>query len=327
MPDIYEQAQEFKARLLRGDRVAASELLRAYRLTVQRIEARIKELTRQIEKFQGEISSSWLYERGRLAQLKFDIQIEINRFARVASLRVAAAQRAGYAQGQADALSLVGEASGEPVAIRLGTLDAGAVVAQAGFASDGSHLAQLFNKQGATIARAVADELVSGVATGAPVRVIASRVREHLGGELARALTISRTEILRSYRAASLDAYTRSQVVTGYRWLAAKDLRTCVICLALDGRVFSLTQAMPAHINCRCTFTPIIGGEDALGHETAAEWFAKQSEGAQKKMLGGAYEAYRAGKITLEDFVGFKQSERWGVTVYRRALKDILAER
>jgi SPP1 gp7 family putative phage head morphogenesis protein len=169
----------------------------------------------------------------------------------------------------------------------------------------------------------VSDELVSGVATGETVRVIASRVRLRLGGELTRSLTISRTEVLRAYRAAALDSYRASGVVTGYRWLATKDIRTCLVCLALDGQVFPLTRPVPAHINCRCSVTPVLDGQEPPT-ESAAEWFAKLSEGAQRDMLKGGYEAYRAGKIALLDFVGFKTSAAWGTTPYQRPLKEIL---
>jgi SPP1 gp7 family putative phage head morphogenesis protein len=325
MPDVYEQAQEFKARLLRGERAALGELLRAYRLTVERAEARIKDLTDQIEKFQGEeISSSWLYERGRLSQLKFEIQIEINRFSQVASLRVAREQRAAISQASEDAQALIAASNGDAVSVQLGTLNANAVVAMAGHASDGSSLRQLFAARGGVVAQGVADELVSGVATGASLRVIASRVRDVLGSDLARALTIGRTEILRSYRAASLETYRRAGF-TQYRWLAAKDLRTCLICLALDGSIWSINQPFPAHVNCRCTFVPVINGQ-AMTYETAAEWFAAQSEGAKREMLGGAYGAYAQGRITLKDFVGFKQSARWGLTAYRRPLAEILTD-
>jgi SPP1 gp7 family putative phage head morphogenesis protein len=324
MPDAYTLANEFKTRLLQRERSAASELLRAYALATRRMQERIDFLTSQIDvqRRQGiDVPSSWLFERGRLENLKLQIQLEINRFAQVASLRVAACQHAAIQQGATDAQALVGEASGDAVAIQFGALNTGAVQAMAGLASDGSPLRALFAANAPRVAQAVSDELVAGVATGASVRVIAGRVRDVLGGELARALTISRTEVLRSYRSAGLHSL-RAHGITQFRWLAARDLRTCLICLALDGQIFSSSEPMPAHINCRCTYTIVL--PDQAPRETAAEWFAKQSEGAQKQMLGSAFEQYKQGKIQLSDFVGYKQSDRWGVTAYQRPLKEIL---
>src|SRR2546421_431972 len=131
---IYTQAQEFKARLLTRERAAAVELLRAYRLAVARIEQRIAELTKQIEaaRESGTISSSWLFERGRLENLKLQIQVVINRFAQVASLRVAQEQSIAIQQGAQDAQALVGTVTGDAVSVSFGSLNVGAVHAMAG---------------------------------------------------------------------------------------------------------------------------------------------------------------------------------------------------
>ncbi len=184
MTDLYRIAQGFKARLLRGERGAAGELLRAYRLAVARIEARLAGLQSEIEaaKFQGEISASWLYERDRLAALKRDILVEVGRFSRVAELRVAAEQIAARELGRESSLVLLGEATGQPARVLLGALNEGAVAWQAGFASDGTPLRALFAEHGSEVAQGVAQELVAGVAEGAGARVIAARVRRVLGG-------------------------------------------------------------------------------------------------------------------------------------------------
>ncbi len=329
MPDIYQTAQEFKERLLKGERAAAGELLRAYGLAVQRIEARVSRLTSEIEaaKFQGEIiSSGWLFERDRLTNLKREIEVEIGRFARVAELRVTQEQRAARTLGNESARVLVGEATGDAVSVRLGTLNQAAVVEQAGFASDGSPLRELFAERGPQVSRAVADELVAGVAEGQGARVIARRIRAHTGGELARALTISRTETLRAYREATRANYlAHSDVLRGWVWTATLTSRTCALCWAMHGRVFPLTARLNSHANCRCVMSPLT--KDAEPPPSGVESFAKQEPGFQKSVLGPAkFAAFKQGKLTLADVVGVRRSERWGASRFEKPLSAILSQ-
>lgn len=328
MADIYETAEGFKARLLARERAASGELLRAYRLAVARIEARVRDLTARIDEArrQGEIiSSGWLYERNRLTLLKLEIETEIQKFSHVASLRVASEQRAAVEAGEVDAAALVGEVTGAPAAVRLGTLNRGAVAAIAGFAADGSPLRALFAARGAQLAQRVADELVAGVAEGQPARVIASRVREAFGGDLARALTIARTETIRAYREAARETYiAHSDVLSGWYWQAALDARTCAMCIAMHGRVFSVTERLQSHPNCRCQPLPIVHG--APLPESGPEWFARQEPGVQRSVLGaGKFEAYRKGELLLTDLVGVRRDPRWGLVRYELPLSAVLS--
>lgn len=51
-----------------------------------------------------------------------------------------------------------------------------------------------------------------------------------------RALRISRTEMLRAYREATRRNYqANGDIVPGWRWLCAKQPRTCAARLAMDG--------------------------------------------------------------------------------------------
>ncbi len=327
MSDIYQTAQEFKARLAAGERAAAGELLRAYRLAVQRIEARIAELMSQLAaaKVQGEISASWLHERDRLNSLRREILVEIGRFSQVASLRVAAEQRAAEQLGTQAAQVLVGEATGDAVRVRFGALNRAAVQAAIGFAGDGSPLRALFAERGAQVAQGVTDELVVGVAQGAHPRVIARRIRQVTGGELARALTIARTETLRSYRAATHATYTtHGDVLRGWYWQASLSARTCAMCIAMHGRVFPLSARLQSHPCCRCVAVPVTLA--APNPETGAEWFAEQTPSLQRSVLGvEAYKLFTSGKATLHDFVGRRSDARWGETRYQRSVREILA--
>jgi len=59
--------------------------------------------------------------------------------------------------------------------------------------------------------------------------------------------------------------------------------------------------------------------------ETGSEWLDKQPEAVQRHVLGNAgYEAYKAGAVTLTDFVGQRKSREWGTTRYAKSLKEIV---
>ena len=53
--------------------------------------------------------------------------------------------------------------------------------------------------------------------------------------------------------------------------------------------------------------------------------FEKLSDADKEKILGKAgFQAYKAGDVRLEDFVGSKASKQWGTMRYTRSLRDIL---
>ncbi|MET0646982.1 MAG: phage minor head protein [Pyrinomonadaceae bacterium] len=328
MSDLYEMAEGWKARLLSRERRAAGDLLRAYRLAAARVEARVRDLTVRIDETrrQGqEVGAGWLHERDRLTNLRREIIAEIGRFSEVASLSVARAQAAARALGAEAARELIGEAGDAPVGIRLGVFSAQASAAIAGFAADGSPLRQLFAEQSVSVARRVADELVAGVAQGSGARVVASRIRGVLGGELSRALTIARTETVRAYREATRETYiTNASVLRGWYWQAALGPRTCGMCLAMHGRVFPVEARLESHPNCRCVQVPLT--LQAPDPESGPRWFTRQETGLQKSVLGPAkFKAFTEGKVELKDLVGVRHSERWGVSRFEQSLSAILS--
>jgi SPP1 gp7 family putative phage head morphogenesis protein len=76
-----------------------------------------------------------------------------------------------------------------------------------------------------------------------------------------RPILIARTETTRSASEGALHHYG-SKGIEKVRWLAAFSERTCSQCEGLNGKVMTLEEArgrIPAHVNCRCTWTPIVG--------------------------------------------------------------------
>jgi hypothetical protein len=71
---------------------------------------------------------------------------------------------------------------------------------------------------------------------------------------------------------------------------------------------------------------PGIQDQPALKRETAGEWFAKQPDSIKKQMMSGvAFEAYKAGRVELRDFVGLHRSRKWGDQYHELSFKRALA--
>jgi SPP1 gp7 family putative phage head morphogenesis protein len=327
--NIYSIAESQKQELLARERKVASELVRAYGLAYQRIQSRIAEITDVLEaaKLHGEIiSSSFLYERDRLLNLKIGVERELRRFSAMASERVTIEQGLAIETAASDAERLVSasiEQTGSTSSLSFGALNSEASAAIVGFAGDGQPLRLLFDKIVPQMASAISDELVSGVIENAPARVIASRVREKSGIGLARSLLIARQETLRAYRTATLENYKTSGVVTRWRWLSSLDPRTCIICFLMDGKEFPLSVPFASHVGCRCTLVPVT--EMTPKRKTGIERFEELEAGVQRERLGPTrFELWKKGELNLNNLIGVRHSPQWGTVRYERSLKDLL---
>lgn len=341
MANIYQIAQTFRSDLLQRDQQAASRMITAYGQTWQQLHAQLDALTAKMQAAtdsgQG-VSLSWLYREHRLESLLAQTEQQMMAFARYAEASVIQQQREAVtsAQQHAQQLALFGvDTSGVRIGEAWSFMPASAVETLVGHLQDGSPLAALFASFGADASEAMKKALVTGIATGQNPRQIAREVRRTMGINLTRALTISRTETLRAYREASIENYRQnSDVVQAWEWMAARSPRTCAMCLAMDGTIHPLDEVFGSHPNCRCCPVPVtstwkelgLSGPIPIEHETGEEWFAGQTETMQTRILGPAkQEAYRQGKITLPQLVGYKDDPPWGPVRWELSLKDALA--
>ena len=330
MSDIYELALEYKAALLKRERAAAVRLVKAYGLSYDRLRKQLDLLIEQMKlaRKRGEpIDPNWLFRQERYFALLNDVVREMAKFADVAGSTITGEQRAAVKAALNDSQRLLlASAEASTITAAFNRVPVVAVENLVGFLSDGSPLSTLLGQFGSIGRQQVESALIQGVALGHGPRKIASGMKKALGGNLARALTISRTETARAYNEASHQTYQQNaDVLQGWQWLAALNSRTCAACIALHGSVHPVTERMATHVNCRCTQVPVLIGEE-LPLTRGAKWFQSQSATVQRDVLGSeaAYQAFKSKKLSLEDFVGRKDNPRWGASFYQLSVKRAL---
>lgn len=344
-PDIYGLADQFRNALLRQERAAASELVRAYGAAWGRIRERLTALTRDIAEVRaagGTVPMEWLLSQERYRLLLPQVEAELRVFAQFAEHRIIAEQAEAVSAAQAHAGQLMLRGLGPPpvgITVTFARLPAGAVTDLVGFLADGSPLRAILAELGPAAASAVQTALLAGIATGQGPRDIAQAVQRAFGGNLARALTIARTETLRAYRESSRRVYeANSDVLEGWTWHAKLDTGTCAFCWSMHGSLHEVTERFASHPRCRCASVPLTKTWPALGspgvRETrievpaGAQRFARLSTADQHAVLGPAkFAAYQDGAMSLEDVRGFRLDPRWGPVGYERSLRDILGVR
>lgn len=158
--------------------------------------------------------------------------------------------------------------------------------------------------------------IVTGIAEGKGMRTIMYTLRRKTEVSKKSLLRIVRTEVMFASNVAAVEAYGElNDVVSGIRYKATFDTRTCIVCGSFDGSEYygnpnqkqkGIADAPkpPLHPNCRCFLSPITYTWKQLGFKTKkdapvkqpkekfTEWFARQPEAHQRKLLGKNYERY-----------------------------------
>lgn len=354
--DLERAALRFRADLLRQERQAASEMVRAYAAAWQRVRAQVDALQAQIDaarsvglvadvfrarlpggpvipRTPGTFSPSWIWEQDRLGSLRRQIEAELRQFAAQAGEIVEAGQLRAVEAAQAGSEALVGVAAREvgevEIAGMFNRLPREAIQDLVGFASDGSPLRSLFAEIAPGVSHGMTDALVAALATGTGPRETARLMRRQFGMGLARALTIARTEHVRAYREATRRNYeANSDILSGWIWLSACDRRSCPSCFAMHGTKHKVTETLDDHPNGRCVMLPDIKGRERK-IESGEKRLRALTETDQQRVLGKAgHAAWKAGAVQLSDFVGRKDDprSRWGTMRYAKSLRQILGK-
>ncbi|MCU0502860.1 MAG: phage head morphogenesis protein, partial [Anaerolineae bacterium] len=225
---LYDVAEAQRAALLRGERQAASELVHAYGGIWQRMQALLDELLRQKADADARgqaVDENWLFRYNRLETLQRQAEAELRVFIEFADPLITRQQWQATSAALDDTEALTREAlAGQKASMSViwNRLPREALADLIGFTANGSPLRALLDELGPVASTAVRDTLLQGVALGWNPKKIAREMRQALGGNLVRALRISRTETLRAYREATFRSYAaNSDVIDGWIWLSA----------------------------------------------------------------------------------------------------------
>ncbi len=220
-------------------------------------------------------------------------------------------------------------------------LPARAVERIVGFTADGSPLSVTLARLGPEASRAIREALVAGVAMGSGPAAIAREARAVLGGNLARALAIARTETIRAYREASREVYLQNRdVIGGWEWRASFSARTCIACITQSGRIYPLEEPMQSHPNCRCVQIPVVRRlrdvspvfrsvrERERQEVTGRDWLELQPYDVKAAIMTPAvYEAYRSGAVLWGDLTKRRRDDRWGTILVPRPQRELFPDR
>lgn len=322
---IYDLIEQQRTALLNRDAATLALLTRHWAPVSAEIERRAFALATEIARRNaaGErVSEAMLYRLDRYVQFARQVRSVVSEYGGSVAPDIARAQREAFDAGVSDAVAQLRELGVRTSFTRLPVEATNVII---GAAADGSPLRDLIAASWPNAVDAITGKLIEGVALGRNPRVIAREMAQASGMSLARALNVARTEQIRAYRESSRQLYQQAGI-TQYRRLAAKNPRTCAVCLALSGRIYDTAQVMHSHVSCRCVQLPIVPGYNFPPFQSAQEWFAEQDEDTQRAVLGpGRLDLYRRG-VPLGAMVELYDDPIWGPQARARTLAQINAD-
>lgn len=361
----------FQRSILRNERQTASEMVRVYTQGWKRIKAKLSALQTQydIALASGEsVGLNWIYQNNRLLDLQTLVGKELRRFADVADVKITAAQKKVINQSLIFSRDMtilrLGPQYDVSDFLRVKSLSTGSIEMMVGLNQAGSPLKRLLDGIKAKGSKDASDALIEGMMLGYNPRKIAPMIRDALGTQLNRALTIARTETMRVQRLATEANYkANSNIVKGWIWQAEVS-GACAACLAEHGSEHPLSEHMSSHPNCRCVERPWLMSWDEIGKQfgldfsnvdkagptfaeiaekygmspdqvaryannnmTGEAYFKTLSDDEQRKLLGPSkWQAYTEGKFKFEKLAKTTYNSTWGAGIGIASLKDLLGE-
>jgi len=320
--DMVGLARSFRAALLRQERAQQAEMVRQWLGVEERLMDQIMVLVYQLQSEDSPKSLHQIVMLERYQRLLAQVQAELGKYSQAVIAQVQGERdewaRRGFENGQ---MMVRRSLEASAMGVGLDQLPVEAVTNFTAWSGEGTALGQLL--QGAFLPEgiprgwaALQRTLVQGLALGWHPEKTAREMARALAGGLQRALVVARTEQIRAYRSASLQAYQESGVVIGHKRLTAHDSRVCAACLADEGHVYGLDEMMWSHPQCRCTSVPVLRGAEEPQWELGEEWLRRQDPATQNQIFGSwaAADAFRRG-VPLKEFMRVTNEGDWGMTI------------
>jgi len=325
MPDLLTIVEQFRAAMERQDEAAIRRLIDVYGRSYKRLDALVQALADKIANAaptQGQVVRMMQYKA-----LQEQMIEELTGIQAITRDMVAEQGALNVAMGERDAARMVGAAiTGEPVILPgFNRLNPDAITALLGFLSPEGELYKRIGELAGSTADYVTEKMLEGITLGYNPKKIARAFQDSYGRGLTDALRMVRTAQLYSYREANRASYTvNSDVVKGWQWGATLDGLTCMSCVAQHGTFHQLDERLNGHHNCRCAMIPVTILFPPALDEEGKDWFEKQPEAVQRKMMGaGKYDAWKAGKFDLSQLSIEREDKVYGAMRGEAALKDL----
>lgn len=320
MPSIFTTITDYQRRLDAREAAAINALVDLWERIEADIVADLERLIIQLERAGGPIDEKALYKLERfrrlLAQLD-EIYTALGDEA-LGEIRRAMIDAAGLGEIMAQAV-LAGIDEGRTQAISRLPVEALAQITA--LAQPGGPLRQILDDAYPLAADALTKQIISNIGRGKNPRTILALARQQgLAAGLDHILLVSRDQSVRAFRQAGLASYANDPDVLSYKRMAARQSRTCIMCLALDGTEYPTNKMMEVHPQDRCTIVPVLRGFTPTSWKSGQSWFDEQGPAVQRRMLGPArYARYRQGQ-PLTSFVATGDHPTWGPSLRLRPL-------
>lgn len=326
MPDVVSMAAQFRTALLADDEAAQESMLDRWLVVEQALLEQMTALaTRLLElKAEGrEVTPSQLFQIDRYQSLLAQLDLQLRRYQATAAASIDQTQRQFALLGIDQADQLIGAVGG--VRGTFSSLNPAAVENIVALARAGQPLDALMEAAYPLAAQGMTDQLIAGTALGWNPRRTAYAMRdEGLSQGLNHLLLVARDQQIRSWRTANLQTYRSNPRVLQYMRICAKQPRTCLACLALDGTLYPTSEMMPTHPQCRCALVPVVTGFPLPKFQTGEMWFRDQSPAMQQSMMGpGRYELWTQGTINFRDLATVRENPTWGPSTRVTSLKAL----
>lgn len=335
----------YRRQLAAREKQAVAQLEAAYAHVLTTLQPALDHLYKQMSDILnrgGIVSPHFLYEANRLETIKHLISQSIDHFGALSRVETAQVQQFAAHLGQESAQQMMQATVPQGVHWTFGIPSPAAIANIVGATQAGTPLSDLFNGFGREAADLAGKALIRGVTLGINPRQIARDVMQELGTSRARALTIARTEMIRSYRDMQIENFrANDDVVNGWTWVCSLSKSSCAACVAMHGTHHDLSETLDEHANGACSMAPdtkswadILGplGIDTSGIEdtgsdiqSGVSWFDEQDEATQRAILGpGKFAAWKDGQFSLADVVGYDEDEDWGTSIKEKSLKALV---
>lgn len=364
MSDVGDLIARFRRAVLARESEASRQIAAAYGRAWQVVQAEMRrfyDLLDQEARRTGltiaevaQANPSWPFRAGNLRAVSERIALELRAVVMEAQLSVMEAQSAGVRLGLQHAEELIrqdiaaglrGQLSRETLAVLQGVWNQpnlGALQSLVGLLADGSPLDSIFREYGLSAAKRLAETLLRGFTLGVGPRQAAAWLQADLGGNLSRALTIARTEIIRAYRQAKTASFEANRdLVTGWVWICELGPDSCIGCIEQHGSVHPPDETLEDHPNGKCAQQPqtptyadlakrlgipeLAGIPEPVSPVQAGEqWFNRQPLSVQAGILNPkALDLYRSGKVAFSDLVATRTDRVWGRAIGPAPLREL----